>query len=151
MRTFNRPRAALDRGASSSRPQGEPFYVDAKPLTEGCDTVFLLSDGIPNWDGFDVLDKDYGEDRVMKDLEAGVAAQRTPQLNYHGPYAGFPNVTGRPRPGQIDCWLIRDIRRLNAFRRIRLPCVGLGEANETLLASLAAIGNGQVFIVGKKK
>ena len=94
---------------------------------------------------------DYGEGNVMKDLEAGVAAQRTPQLNYHGPYAGFPNVTGRPSPGQIDCWLIRDIRRMNAFRRVRLHCVGLGEANETLLESLAAIGNGQVFIVGKKK
>lgn len=132
-------------------PEDEPFYVDAKALTEGCDTIFLLSDGVPNWDGFDIVDKDYGEGNVMKDLEAGVAAQRTPQLNYHGPYAGFPNVTGRPSPGQIDCWLIRDIRRMNAFRRIRLHCVGLGEANETLLESLAAIGNGQVFIVGKKK
>jgi hypothetical protein len=29
--------------------------------------------------------------------------------------------------------------------------VGLGEANETMLNSLAHLGNGQVFIVGKKK
>jgi len=131
--------------------QDEPFYVGDKPLTEGCDTIFLLSDGIPNWDGFDVLDKDYGEGRVMKDLEAGVEAQRTPQLNYHGPYATVPNVTGRLSPGQLDCWLLRDVNRMNAFRRIRLHCVGLGEANEALLSSLAEIGNGQVFIVGKKK
>ena len=131
--------------------QDEPFYVDAKSLTEGCDTVFLLSDGIPNWDGFDVLDKDYGEGRVMNDLEAGVEAQRTPQLRYHGPYATFPTVTGRPSAGQIDCWLLRDVNRMNAFRRIRLHCVGLGEANETLLSSLADIGNGEVFIVGRKK
>lgn len=40
---------------------------------------------------------------------------------------------------------------MNAFRRIRLHCVGLGEANEALLNSLADIGNGEVFIVGRKK
>jgi hypothetical protein len=129
----------------------EPIYVGAKPLTEGCDTIFLLSDGIPNWDGFDVTDQDYGEGRVMKDVEAGVEANRTPRINYPGPYASFPNVQGRPSRGQLDCWLIRDVNRMNAFRRIRLHCVGLGEANEALLASLAEVGNGEVFIVGKKK
>jgi len=132
-------------------PEDEPVYVGAKPLTEGCDTIFLLSDGIPNWDGFDVTDQDYGEGRVMKDVEAGVEAARTPQINYPGPYAAFPNVRGRPSRGQLDCWLLRDVNRMNAFRRIRLHCVGLGEANEALLSSLAEIGNGEVFIVGKKK
>jgi hypothetical protein len=131
--------------------QEEPVYVDAKSLTEGCDTVFLLSDGIPNWDGFDVLDKDYGEDKVMSDIERGIEAQRTPQIKYQGPYAAFPNIQGRPSAGQIDCWLLRDVNRMNAFRRIRLHCVGLGEANEALLSSLADIGNGEVFIVGRKK
>jgi len=132
-------------------PENEPTYVGAKPLTEGCDTIFLLSDGIPNWDGFDVLDQDYGEGRVMKDVEAGVEADRTPQINYPGPYSAFPNVVGRGHPSQLDCWLLRDVKRMNAFRRIRLHCVGLGEANEALLSSLADIGNGEVFIVGKKK
>ena len=129
----------------------EPVYVGAKPLTEGCDTIFLLSDGIPNWDGFDITDQDYGEGRVMKDVEAGLEANRTPQINYPGPYSAFPNVQGRPSRGQLDCWLLRDVKRMNAFRRIRLHCVGLGEANEALLSSLAEIGNGEVFIVGKKK
>ena len=132
--------------------ESEPTYVAPKALTEGCDTIFLLSDGIPNWDGFDINDVDYGDGRVMKDLEGGVEANRTPRLNYHGPYANFPNFTGgRPSPSQIDCWLLRDVKRLNAFRRIRLHCVGLGEANEALLSALAHIGNGDVFIVGKKK
>ena len=36
-------------------------------------------------------------------------------------------------------------------RRIKLHCVGLGEANELLLKNLAALGNGEIFIVGKKK
>ncbi|MFN3243197.1 MAG: hypothetical protein ACE37K_16975 [Planctomycetota bacterium] len=130
----------------------EPTYVGAKALTEGCDTIFLLSDGIPNWDGFDVNDVDYGEGRVMKDLEAGVETNRTPRLNYHGPYAVVPTVSGgRARASQLDCWLLRDVKRMNAFRRIRVHCVGLGEANEALLSALADIGNGDVFIVGKKK
>jgi len=132
-------------------PEDEPTYVGAKPLVEGCDTIFLLSDGIPNWDGFDIQDKDYGEGRVMKDVEAGVEANRTPRINYPGPYSAFPNVQGRPSAGQLDCWLLRDVKRMNAFRRIRLHCVGLGEANEALLDSLADIGNGEVFIVGRKK
>ncbi|MFK7739011.1 MAG: hypothetical protein AB8H80_01715 [Planctomycetota bacterium] len=130
----------------------EPAYVGAKPLTEGCDTIFLLSDGAPNWDGFDVSDKDYGEGRVMKDIENGIEAQRTPRVTYHGPYAAFPTIRGGPaRPEHVDCWMLRDVERMNAFRRIRMHCVGLGEANELLLKCLARLGNGDVFIVGKKK
>ncbi len=129
----------------------EPVYVGAKPLTEGCDTIFLLSDGAPNWDGFDILDKNYGESQTYQDVEAGIKAAGTPKLNYSGPYSGFPTVTGSGRPGRIDCWLIRDVERMNAFRRIRLHCIGLGEANELLLKNLASLGNGEVFIVGKKK
>jgi hypothetical protein len=129
----------------------EPVYVGPKPLTEGCDTIFLLSDGAPNWDGFDILDKNYGESQTYKDVEAGIKAVATPQINYPGPYSVFPTVSGSGRPGRIDCWLIRDVERMNAFRRIRLHCIGLGEANELLLKNLAALGNGEVFIVGKKK
>lgn len=129
----------------------EPVYVGPKPLTEGCDTIFLLSDGAPNWDGFDILDKNYGESQTYKDVEAGIKTAATPQINYPGPYSGFPTVSGSGRPGRIDCWLIRDVERMNAFRRIRLHCIGLGEANELLLKNLAALGNGEVFIVGKKK
>ncbi|MGK0301401.1 MAG: hypothetical protein ACI89X_002279 [Planctomycetota bacterium] len=129
----------------------EPVYVGAKPMTEGCDTMFLLSDGAPNWDGFDILDKNYGEGQTYKDIEAGIKAPAVPNVVYHGPYAGFPKTTGSGHPDRIDCWLIRDVERMNAFRRIRVHCVGLGEANEILLKNLAAIGNGEVFIVGKKK
>jgi hypothetical protein len=129
----------------------EPVYVGAKPLTEGCDTIFLLSDGAPNWDGFDITDKNYGEGQTYKDVEAGIKSPGTPQLNYSGPYSAFPKITGSGRPDRVDCWLIRDVERMNAFRRIRLHCVGLGEANEVLLKNLADLGNGDVFIVGKKK
>lgn len=112
-------------------------YVDGNALTEGCDTVFLLSDGAPSWDDFEVVDKDYGEDKVVVDTEYGAAAPRTPQVHYHGPYVH-------------DEWLIEDFRRMNAFRRIRMHCIGLGEANMGLLNRLAEIGHGETYAVGSK-
>jgi hypothetical protein len=129
----------------------EPVYVGAKPLLEGCDTIFLLSDGAPNWDGFDIKDKNYGEGQAYQDVEAGIQAAGTPELIYSGPYSGFPKVNGGGSSREVDCWLMRDIERMNAFRRITIHCVGLGEANELLLKNLARLGNGQIFIVGRKK
>lgn len=129
----------------------EPVYVGAKPLTEGCDTIFLLSDGAPTWDGFSATDKNYGEGQVYRDIEDKIKATAE-RVVKAGPYSGFPTMTGSGQmPRVVDCWLMRDIERMNAFRRITIHCVGLGEANELLLNSLANLGNGQVFIVGKKK
>ena len=116
----------------------EVAYVDGDAMTEGCDTIFLLSDGAPSWDDFAVVDKDYGEDQVVVDTEYKAAAPRTAQIQYHGPYVG-------------DDWLVEDVKRMNAFRRIRLHCVGLGEANMQLLTRLAEIGHGEVFVVGQRK
>lgn len=113
-------------------------YVDPEALTEGCDTIFLLSDGAPSWDDFNVVDKDYGEDKVVVDTEYGASAARTPQIVYHGPY-------------DQDEWLVEDVKRMNAFRRIRLHCIGLGEANMELLKRLADMGHGEVFVFGDKK
>ena len=39
---------------------------------------------------------------------------------------------------------------MNAFRRIRMHCIGLGEANMGLLKRLAKMGNGETFSMGKK-
>lgn len=113
-------------------------YVDDDTLVTGCDTVFLLSDGAPSSDDFHTEDKDYGEGRVVLDTEYGAAAPRSERLIYPGPYVR-------------DEWLIEDLRRMNAFRRIRMHCIGLGEANMGLLSKLAELGNGEVFIFGKRK
>lgn len=113
-------------------------YVDAEALTEGCDTIFLLSDGAPTTDDFYKDDKDYGEGNVTSDIEAGTKANRTPRLWYPGPYAQ-------------DEWLVEDVRRMNAFRRIRMHCIGLGEANDGLLKRLAEVGHGETFTFGKRK
>lgn len=113
-------------------------YVDSEALTEGCDTIFLLSDGAPTTDDFYIDDKDYGEGQVTSDIEQGTQANRTPRLWYPGPY-------------QQDDWLVEDMRRMNAFRRIRMHCIGLGEANRNLLERLAEVGHGEVFFFGQKK
>ena len=113
-------------------------YVDPEALVQGCDTIFLLSDGAPSIDDFYVLDKDYGEGNVVVDQEYGAKAARTPQLWYPGPYVQ-------------DEWLVEDARRMNSLRRIKIHCIGLGEANKGLLDRLAEMGNGSVFIVGEKK
>jgi hypothetical protein len=113
-------------------------YVDPEALTEGCDTIFLLSDGAPSFDDYEAVDKDYGEGNVVVDQEYSAGAPRTPQLRYPGPYVQ-------------DEWLVEDVKRMNAFRRIRLHCIGLGEANMGLLRQLADMGHGEVFAVGDKK
>ncbi len=113
-------------------------YVDSEALTEGCDTIFLLSDGAPSWDDFNIVDKDYGEGQVVVDTEYNKPAARSPQLHYHGPY-------------DQDDWLLEDLKRMNAFRRIRVHCIGLGEANMGLLGRIAEVGRGEVFVFGAKK
>ena len=116
----------------------EMAYVDPEALTEGCDTIFLLSDGAPTMDDFYIEDKDYGDGNVVKDQESKEPAPRAPRLWYPGPYAH-------------DDWLVEDVRRMNAFRRIRIHCIGLGEANESLMKKLAEIGNGEWQPYGKAK
>jgi hypothetical protein len=113
-------------------------YVDPEALTEGCDTIFLLSDGAPSYDDYEGLDKDYGEGNVVVDQEYDAPAKRTPQLYYPGPYVD-------------ENWLVEDVKRMNAFRRIRLHCIGLGEANMGLLRKLAEMGHGEVYAVGDKQ
>jgi hypothetical protein len=113
-------------------------YVDPEALTEGCDTIFLLSDGAPSFDDYEAVDKDYNEGKVVVDQEYSAGAPRTPQLRYPGPYVQ-------------EEWLVEDVKRMNAFRRIRLHCIGLGEANMGLLRRLADMGHGEVFAFGDKK
>ena len=113
-------------------------YVDAATLTHGCDTIFLLSDGEPSWDDFHCKDKDYGEGNAIHDAEYGKAAVRTPEMIYWGPYS---------RPD----WLVQDVERMNAFRRIKIHCIGIGEASTKLLHQLAEVGQGQVYTIGKEQ
>jgi len=113
-------------------------FVNPKSIAEGCDTIFLLSDGAPSYDEFHIVDRDYGEGKVVRDPEYGRAARRTPTLEYWGPYF------------RVD-WITEDVRRMNAFRGVQVHCIGIGEANMKLLRSIADATFGQVFQFGKAR
>ncbi|MFY9343763.1 MAG: hypothetical protein WAT39_14840 [Planctomycetota bacterium] len=117
-------------------------YVDPQALAEGCDTILLLSDGDPSVDDFLMEDKNYGEGKTVHSFERGEAAPDQPMTTYPGPFVS---------QGTTHCpTIVADVRRMNAFRRVRLHAVGLGEANMELMKALAQIGNGEALTVGAK-
>lgn len=120
----------------------EAAFVDPQALAEGCDTILLLSDGEPSTDDFVLQDKNYGEGKMVRSFERGEEAPNQPMATYSGPFVEM----GIPQCPTI----VADVRRMNAFRRVRLHAVGLGEANMQLLELLAAIGNGQAITVGAR-
>lgn len=125
-------------GMARRGPVEEFAYVDSKALTEGCDTIFLLSDGSPSWDDFWLKAPNYDEESGVKTTEYASKVAPPTHLNFAGPF-------------EEEYWLIQDVERMNAFRRIRMHCVGLGEANMRLMKNLAKMGNGETFSRGDKK
>ncbi len=110
-------------------------HVSKLAFEQGVDTVFLLSDGAPSWDDYACIDKMDPEDAVG-DPETGQPLPATPELNFQGPYI-------------IGDYLLQTIERMNLLRKCEIHCIGLGEANFTLLDAIAKIGRGQVRKVGK--
>ena len=122
---------------------GSTAYVDPLALAEGCDTILLLSDGDPSVDDFLEVDKNFNEGKVVQSFERGEAGAPSAQLWYSGPF-----ISG----GLAHCpYIVADVRRMNAFRRVRMHAVGFGEANMTLTKLLAEIGQGEAIQVGKAK
>ncbi len=110
---------------------GAGEYVNLKTWN-GCDVIFVLSDGDPSWDDWAGLDARDKLDRVGDPEMGGGGNQDATQLNFPGPYArGF--------------YLSSDVRRLNLFRKVEIHCVGMGEANMSLMQRLAAIGLGKAI------
>ena len=123
-------------------------YVDPKGMIDGCDTIFVLSDGAPSWDDFGERDSRDPEDQAG-DPETGRTFENVPTLLFQGPYARGGLIDGPVRvPYEL---LVRDVRRMNMFRRAEIHCVGIGEANHQLLESLADIGLGQALRVEGEK
>lgn len=116
----------------------EVAYVDPAVLTDGCDTIFLLSDGAPSWDEFHMVDANYREGKTVVSTEYNKPAAEQDRTEYHGPYS-------------MPEWILEDVHRMNAFRRIRMHCIGLGEADMSLLEKLAAIGNGELYVFGRSR
>ncbi|MHC4512286.1 MAG: vWA domain-containing protein [Planctomycetota bacterium] len=112
---------------------GDDEYVDKKAFLEGCDTIFILSDGDPTWCDWPNPDPPDKWDEVG-DPESRTPGRGGDKLIYHGPY---------------DDWryLVDDVRRLNLFRKAELHCIGIGEASQRLLNRIARQGFGKVKMV----
>ena len=108
---------------------GEGEYVDLKTFKDGCDTVFVLSDGDPTWDNWPATDRKDLEDQAG-DPETGARHADSDTLNFPGPF-------------ERGYHLVSDLRRLNLFRKAEIHAVGMGEANMDLLERIARAGNGQ--------
>ncbi len=108
-------------------------YVSRKTLADGCDTIYLLSDGEPSWDNFGDDDKRDPEDGVI-DPESGRKYNSEQRRGYYwGPYGR------KPHKHMMD-----DFQRLNLFRKVQIHCVGIGEADQGLLDKIGEIGLGHV-------
>lgn len=114
-------------------------FVDPKAYFDGCDTVFILSDGEPSWDDYAEKDSRDPEDQAG-DPESGVQYQNVPTLIFQGPYARPPYEH-----------LVSDVHRMNLFRKAEIHCVGIGEANHHLLKRIAELGLGQAIKVESER
>jgi hypothetical protein len=116
---------------------GPGEYVNPATWLEGCDTVFLLSDGDPTWDDFVASDrKDPGDQ--AGDPETGARHTDTDTLTFCGPYSR-------------TYWLLDDLERLNLFRKVEIHCVGMGEATRATLEGIAGRGGGQTLSLTDRK
>ncbi|MEX1023966.1 MAG: hypothetical protein WD226_02715 [Planctomycetota bacterium] len=114
----------------------EHSYVDPVSFREGADTIFLLSDGDPSWDDYDVRDKNVGEVHIG-DPETGARSNDNGGLlHYSGPFRN------------VDV-LIEDLERLNLFREVQIQCVTIGkDATRATLDRIAELGHGTVTQLG---
>ncbi|MAF67075.1 MAG: hypothetical protein CMJ84_15635 [Planctomycetes bacterium] len=112
----------------------EHAYVSPVAFEEGCDTIFLLSDGTPSWDDWDCMDTNYGEDQVG-DPESHAPMDDAPRMHYSGPYARMNN-------------LLEDLGRMNLFREVEINCIGIGEVQLGFLKRMADIGQGKAVHIG---
>jgi hypothetical protein len=108
---------------------GPGEYVNAATFDDGCDTIFLLSDGAATWDDWPSPDTKDPGDRAG-DPETGARGQDSDNLVFKGPYARAHYIIG-------------DVTRLNLFRKVEIHCIGMGGAEMNTLQKLAAIGKGQ--------
>ncbi|HRJ77954.1 MAG TPA: hypothetical protein PLF37_05520 [Planctomycetota bacterium] len=123
------------RAVTGSLVRGEE-HIAKETFEQGVDTIFLLSDGAPSWEDFARIDKRDPED-TAGDPETGAPLDTTEELIFHGTYEGEH--------------LTQDIERMNLLRKCEIHCIGLGEANFTLLEQIARIGRGKVRKIGTEK
>ena len=112
--------------ATTGVPAGRGEYVDRRAHLQGCDSIFVLSDGMP----------------CVDDWSSGLCTRSTP--------LAFDREIEIPRFAtySVPHQLADDIERLNLFRKAEIHCIAIGEANGPLLWRLASIGHGRLVRLG---
>lgn len=123
-------------GAIEKKIVGEGAYVDLDTYLEGADTIFLLSDGDPTWDDWDLVADNYRED-TLGDPESRIKVGDAPRVHYSGPYVSW-------------LLLLEDVERMNMFREVELHCIAIGEVQMAFVKMLADIGMGQAVQMGNR-
>lgn len=111
-------------------------YVDWLTFEQGCDTIFLLSDGKQSWADWAADDHSDGQGAGDPETGKSLPDPDTDIRRYFGPYVHTNHM-------------LDDLRRMNLFRKCEINCVGIGEADEATLGQIAAIGNGKLRIIGR--
>ncbi len=116
----------------------EDEAVNPAAFATGADTVFVLSDGEPNWDDYPGLgpeEPDRGSGDVETGRETKPASDGMVRYRYPGPFADRR-------------FFLRDLERMNLFRKVEIHCVGIGKAHTGWMTAIAREGLGQVRFVG---
>jgi hypothetical protein len=111
-------------------------YVNRLAFEQGCDTIFLLSDGKQSWADWSADDKSDGQGAGDPETGRSLDKPDTDILHYYGPYVHAGHM-------------LDDIRRLNLFRKCEINCIGIGEAEDDTLKQIAAIGHGKLRLIGR--
>ena len=104
-------------------------HLDPQAISQGCDTVYVFSDGRPTDDDFDAEDSTEAG-AVIVDRESGKTAQiGGGRVTYFGPY-------------QLRGPLLEDVRRLTSVRSVEIHTVAIGEADVSLLKEMTSRAGG---------
>lgn len=111
-------------------------YVDWLTFDQGCDTIFLLSDGKQSWADWAADDSSDGQGAGDPETGKSLPDPETDIRRYFGPYVHTNHM-------------LDDLRRLNLFRKCEINCIGIGEAEDETLKQITATGHGKLRIIGR--
>ncbi|MCE9638045.1 MAG: redoxin domain-containing protein [Planctomycetes bacterium] len=128
--------------------KADAAYTSLALLDEGCDSIYVLSDGQPNRDDWFGTDRRDSEDagRIGND---GQRAADADVVRNPGPYWTMRGSRGFYSPFELlsttPSYVVEDVARMNLFRHASINCVALSTADMELLQSLARLGGGDVL------
>ena len=115
-------------------------HVVEAGFEEGCDTIFILTDGAATTD-------DYTENGIVREHKAGTHRDpETGELRKHKGGKGSYPIRG---PYRLKGHYVQDILRMTLLRKAEIHTVGIGEADYVSLKNIADIGLGTFTSIGQ--